>query len=405
MNTTASPITWADEHPEVAANNARDTIPWPCEKIETDLDHCHQPCIVANSSGELYAEGNEGKIFHSLDNGHTWSQLCRVPPLFDVPDGMELISAILLNGIGVAPSGALLGCWWCAYSANSKSPTWETTRGVEDTTLDYALCVTRSEDRGRTWSASAPFDAPPHEKVGGGKMRVAQMSNGRLLIQSSSSLQSRPDRPVARVQHVSHGHIFASTDDGRTWSREGFIGDNTHESDLLQLPSGRILASVRYQRMKKPEDPPQFVSPYDGSTKLGSHSVYKNMAFAFSDDGGVSWSPPRIVTGFGEKTGCLIRLSDGTLLMPYSRKDGTHGQRFIASYDEGQTWSNAIFQLNDFGLFASTVALEDDTLVTVHETRRGAMPNNRTGLHVLRWKAPKRSEVEKHGFFEPRLAQ
>ena len=236
-------------------------------------------------------------------------------------------------------------------------------------------------------------------------MRVAQMSDGRLLIQSSSSPQSRPDRPVARVQHVAHGHIFASTDDGRTWSREGFIGDNTNESDLLQLPSGRILASVRYQRMKKPEDPPQFVSPYDGSTKLGSHSVYKNMAFAFSDDGGVSWSPPRIVTGFMQQTACLVRLSDGTVLMPYSRKDGTKGQRFVVSYDEGRTWSNAIFQLNDFGTFASTVALDDDTLVTVHETPRNVAPNNWVMLHALRWKAPKRGDVEKNGFFEPRPGQ
>jgi hypothetical protein len=360
---------------------------------------------VTDSSGALYAEGSQGRIFHSLDGGRKWSRLCRVPPLFDVPGGMKLSSPLLLNGIGVAPSGALLGCWWCAYSASGQSTSESATRLVEEPTLDYALWITRSEDRGRTWSASAPFDAPPGEKLGGGKMRVARMPDGRLMIQSASMAQSRPGRPVTRVQQVAHGHVFVSADDGRTWSREGFIGDNSNESDLLGLPSGRILASVRYQRMKRPEDAPQLVSPYDDSADLGGHSVYKNMAFAFSDDGGASWSPPRIVTGFGEKTGCLVRLSDGTVLMPYSRKDGTHGQRFVVSYDEGRTWSNAIFELNDFGLFASTVALDDDTLVTVHETQRNVAPNNWVMLHALRWKAPTRSDVEKHGFFEPRSAQ
>ena len=405
MTTTARPITWADEHPEVAANNARPAIPWPCEKIETDLGYCHQPSIVADASGELYAEGSQGRIFHSLDGGREWSRLCGVPPLFDVPAGTKLIMQSM-NGLGVAASGALLGCWWCAYSASGQSTgTWEATRSVEDPTLDYALWVTRSEDRGRTWTASAPFDAPPGEKLGGGKMRVARMPDSRLLIQSASAAQSRPGRPVPRVQQVAHGHVFVSVDDGRTWSREGYIGDNSHESDLLQLPSGRILASVRYQRRKMPEDAPQLVSPYDDSADLAGHSVYKNTAFAFSDDGGVSWSPPRIVTGFTQQTACLVQLSDGTVLMPYSRKDGTNGQRFVVSYDEGRTWSNAIFELNDFGLFASTVALDDDTLVTVHETHRNVAPNNWVMLHALRWRAPKRSDVEKHGFFEPRPAQ
>ena len=401
MTTTTGPITWAGEHPEVATNNARPTIAWPCEKIETDLGYCHQPSVVADSSGELYAEGSQGRIFHSLDGGRTWSRLCSVPPLFEVPGDMKLISQNMM-GLGVAASGALLGCWFCDYSANGK--TESQTLGVDDPTLDYAVWVTRSEDRGRTWTASTPFDAPPGVKVGSGKMRVARLPDGRLMIHSNAHQQSRPGRPVTRVQQVHHGYVFLSADDGRSWSRQGIIGDHCLESDLLQLPSGRILASVRYQRRKYPADPAQLVSPYDDHPDPGGHSVYKNTAFAFSDDDGVSWSPPRIVTGFVQQTACLVRLSDGTLLMPYSRKDGTKGQRFVVSYDEGRTWSNAIFQLNDFGTFASTVALDDDTLVTVHETPRNVAPNNWVMLHALRWKAPNRSDVETHGFFEPRPA-
>ena len=397
MSTAPNTVTWADQHPDVAANNARPTIPWPCEKIETDLGYCHQPSIVKDDQGELYAEGSEGKIFHSLDRGREWSRLCKVAPLFDVPDGMKVIT-LGLYGLGVTPGGALLGFWRCAYSASGKF-------SVEEPTLNDVLWITRSEDRGRTWSACAPFDPPPGEILGGGKMRIARMADGRLLIPVISAMQSRPGRPVTTVEQVAHGHVFASADDGRTWSRAGLMGDHCDESDLLQLPSGRILASIRYQRKKLETDPDNMVDPLGGSAERGGHSVFKNTAFAFSDDGGRSWSPPRIVTGFIQQTGCLVRLDDGTILLPYSRKDGTHGQRFIVSYDEGRTWSNAIYELNDFGLFASTVVLDDGTLVTVHETRRKVAPHNWVMLHALRWKAPARGDVEKHGFFEPKLAQ
>ena len=398
----SDPITWADDHPEVVANNARPTIAWPCEKIETDLGYCHQPSVVIDSSGELYAEGSKGRIFHSVDRGRTWSRLCSVPPLWEMPEGMKVISPRQMMGLGVSPSGALLGFWFCAYSKYGETETWPTSLGVDDVTLDYALWVTRSEDRGQTWTASAPFEGPPGVKVGSGKMRMAVMPDGRLMISANAHQQSRPDRPVTRVEQLHHGYVYVSDDDGRSWSREGFIGNYSFETDLLPVPSGRILAAVRYQRRKYPSDPPQLVSPWDNSPEPGGHSIIKNTALAFSEDGGATWSAPRIVTGFMRTPGCLVRLSDGTLLMPHGVKEGLGGQRFVVSYDEGQTWSNAIFELNDAGYFASTVALDDDTLVTVHETPRGANPNNWVMLHVLRWKAPPRSEVEKHGFFEPR---
>jgi hypothetical protein len=398
MATATNTVTWADQHPEVAANNARPTIPWPCEKIETNLGSCHQPGIVKDDAGELYAEGVEGKIFHSADGGREWSRLCKVVPMFEVPKGMKQIT-LSLNGLGVTASGGLVGLWRCAYSASGEF--FE----VQDPTLNDVLWITRSEDRGRTWSACPPFEPPPGETMVGGKMRIHRICDDRLMIPIVSAGQSRPGKPVTPEQQVFHGQVWVSADDGRTWSREGFLGDHCDESDLLQLPSGRVLASIRYQRKKLDTDPDNMVDPLGGSAQRGGHSVYKNTAFAFSDDDGRSWSPPRIVSGFVQQTGCLVRLSDGTIVLPYSRKDGTHGQRFVVSYDEGRTWSNAIYELNDFGMFASTVALDDDTLVTVHETPRKVAPHNRVMLHALRWKAPLRGEVEKHGFFEPRLAQ
>ena len=210
--------------------------------------------------------------------------------------------------------------------------------------------------------------------------------------------------------------LFTSTDDGRTWSRIGSLGKHSDESAFVELPSGRMLATTRYQRKKTGDDPEELATPYYldpehnrdqceecrkyGPTGVGGHSVYKQTAVLHSDDGGKTWSPPRIVTGWLQQTGCLVRLSDGTIVLPYSHKDAGHGQRFIVSYDEGETWSRAIYELNDFGMYASSAALEDDTIVTVHDGW-SRTPNV---LQVLRWKAPPREEVEKHGFFTPRPA-
>ena len=61
--------------------------------------------------------------------------------------------------------------------------------------------------------------------------------------------------------------------------------------------------------------------------------------------------------------------------------------------------------LNGIGEYARSVALEDDTIVTIHDnlgSDRNVKGSGRGRLMVLRWKAPPREEVEKHGFFTPR---
>ena len=167
------------------------------------------------------------------------------------------------------------------------------------------------------------------------------------------------------------------------------------------------MAAVRYQRVKLPEDRPELgdcfyhePSQRDESIPGGPMAVGRNLfqhtAFTFSEDGGKTWATPRLVTGTLAQTGSLVRLSDGTLVLIFGR----HGQSFMLSYDEGETWSKAVYQLNCTGEYARSVALEDDTIVTIHDN---VLPNKGRGpLVALRWKAPPRKEVEKHGFFTPR---
>ena len=89
-----------------------------------------------------------------------------------------------------------------------------------------------------------------------------------------------------------------------------------------------------------------------------------------------------------------------TVIMPFGHKDQGQGQRFMVSYDEGQSWSKTVFELNKSGMYASSVVLDDQTIVTVHaiESHQGGQ----NALEVLRWKAPPRDVVSKNGFFTPK---
>lgn len=105
---------------------------------------------------------------------------------------------------------------------------------------------------------------------------------------------------------------------------------------------------------------------------------------------------PRIVTHYEQQTACLVRMADGTILLPFSHKDQGQGQRFLVSYDEGKTWSKTIYDLNKNGMYASSVVMKDGTIVTAYQDRK-----RDSRLSVLRWKAPSKEEVSKGGFFEP----
>jgi len=406
-------LTWARYHPEVA-DLEKNIVSWPCERIDTGLATVSQPVLAREPKGELFAGGGTraGTIFNSLDHGKTWSVLCNAASLHPpVPQGFkELFSGC--SGVGVSSKGTLLAHWRQAYNDGRDYG------GYHDETFHDVVWVTRSEDRGRTWGASPLLDPSPYDTAGGATSPIWEFADGRLLFAVNAAKQPRPGRPLPKSEWIARALAFSSTDDGRTWEQFGCLGKHTDESDLVELPSGRIVACTRYQRKKLPGDPDEMGTPYYydpahdrencwecrdyGPTGIGGHSVYKQTAVLASGDGGRTWTPPRIVTWWLQQTGSLVRLSDGRLILPFSHKDGTQGQRFIVSCDEGETWSKVVYELNQCGMYARSVALEDGTIVTVHDNASGKAPNT---LGVLRWNAPPHEETEKHGFFTPREAE
>ena len=408
--------TWADYHPEVAENAAQPVRPWPCDKYTTAFTGVHQCSVAKGPDGELIVagktnEGKDGALFHSTDEGRTWQILCSIPNLSPpIPAGFKRMSHHF-QGSGYAADGSLLAIERLLYNDGRLY------EGFSDPTMYDRIQILRSTDRGETWVVAQELDPAPHDCLGGNEVSIRRLSDGRLMLTMQVYDQSRPGEPLPLEKYKQRAFVYCSEDNGRTWPRLASLGEHTDESWIAEHPSGRLVAVTRYQRKKLPTDPPELATPNyfiaghpietcrnckDGPAVVGGHSVYKQSAVLHSDDGGRSWSDPRIVTGWIQQTGCIVVLSDGTVVLPFSRKDGTHGQRFIVSYDRGETWSKAIWELNDCGLYASSVVMPDDTIVTIHDGLRDKASGRR--LSALRWQAPPKAEVEKYGFFEPRKA-
>ena len=399
-------VTWADSHPEVA--EVFDSVsyykktPWPCEIIDTGMAPIYQPCMTVGTDQELFVAGPGGQVFHSQDLGRTWSLLGQSPSL-EPAIPRELKKRIMhSSGIGVTAKGTLLLIWDMDYSDGRSD------RSYTNETRHRVTWITRSEDRGKTWKATQLLDPSPCDNIAD-TSTIIQLADGRLMVPLRVERCSRPGKPVGISEAVFRSLIYTSSDDGKTWSKSSKFTDHTAEPHLLELPSGKIAASIRYQRVKLPEDQPALGGCfYDvpgqrnesitgGPTAVG-RNLFQHTAFTVSEDAGSTWSTPRLITGTLAQTGCLVRLSDGTLILTFGR----HGQYFMISYDEGKTWSKVVYQLNCTGEYARSVALEDDTIITIHDNVVANKVGGRGPMIVLRWRVPPREEVKRHGFFTPR---
>jgi len=396
-------LSWADYHPEVV--EAFDNMtPWPCERITTELGPCSQPTLAMGPDEELVVDSlrqceieepgsrtdKTAFVYHSTDGGLTWGTLCEIPMDVAAPEEAMTVFGPRPGGIGFLRDGTLLASIRLYY-ANGKG-------GVDDETVRSRVWVVRSTDRGKTWSAPFELDPSPLEAMGGNRARFHERPDGTVLLPMNCTRYARPGKPLSQGDVYETAQIYASADGGQTWRKHGDVGKHSDESDFLSLSSGRILASTRYQRRRMPGDPPELGKP--GGEQEGS--IYKQTVICHSDDGGSTFSDHLLMTGWLQQTACLVQLSDGTVVMPFGHKDEKQGQRFLVSYDEGQTWGKTVFELNKSGMYASSAALSDDTIVTAYAVEWHSEGRNR--LEVLRWKAPPRDLVEKKGFFAPRPA-
>ncbi len=217
-----------------------------------------------------------------------------------------------------------------------------------------------SEDYGATWGdpIKLPVSAP-HGPI--------LHSSGKLLY-------------AGKISHDTNYHdaqlaLFESPDQGKTWNPVSAIPvpyglslGNMWEMSLVELAGGRLLAAIRVQDAGLPSD-------WDFT-----------MYTCYSDDGGRSWSTPE-ETGICGSPPQLTRLSDGSVVLSYTRRIYPHTIRAVVSTDGGETWSEeltlATSPTGDVG-YPSTVELDDHTLVTVYY--KWGDGDTKPSIFSVRWK-------------------
>ncbi len=412
-DTPAVTTTWAEGHPELLELFGRPFSPegmrhrkntfrsWPSKEFRAKLA-ASQPTLVLGPKNQLIAHC-WSVIARSRDRGASWTSLGSPPRALRTPPGSKLLKNSF-DGCGITPRGTVLAHLTVQY--NDGRPY----TGYSDPSYHSDLYVTRSTDGGATWETPVQLNRGPRENAGAHRCRFATLADGSVALAMGAWFQS-DSGPLPKAEQIGRAFLWRSSDDGKTWQRDDrTMCRHGAEPDLLALPSGRLLATVRYQRHKLPNDPGSLASPhllrtdtapFTKSKQVGAGLIVRNTAILHSDDNGKTWSTPRLVTGFDEQTACLVRLPDNTILLVFGHKTDGSGQRFMVSYDEGRSWSRTVFQLGRNCQYASTVLLPGNHLVSVsHRIIDGV------GIfHSRQWSPPDKKATSAGGFWTPRPAE
>lgn len=179
----------------------------------------------------------------------------------------------------------------------------------------------RSADGGRTWSELLPVPKSWQDVTNCPAIYrlVDRSGKARLFVFA----QKNVDGEVFGQMMQSH-----SEDDGRTWSE--MVPNGVHRvvmpwCAIVRLSDGRYLAQTNARR---PGDP-----------DLRSNNIVQST----SEDGGLTWSPQRVVLDLPGLKPCepaLIRSPDGRQLLSLMRENAKRLNSLVMlSNDEGETWS------------------------------------------------------------------
>ena len=339
--------------------------------------------IGITDDGALYAafategHGLESALLHSTDGGRSWSEK-RLDwwQFFNHTVGRDSLEFrfwenrwVMRNqSFGVLKDGALL---W-AFEQDAAN-------------LEKECYIIRSEDGGETWGGPVKLDKSPFSSVGNCSNRMTELSDGTILWSQRlgwhvGEWEKRREKLESAGQPLTaadfaNSYVFRSTDGGSTWGDRTPLPDWSFETTLLQLHSGKLIAAIRYQPL------------IDLDTPLAKFG--KRVFLADSEDDGRTWGNFRPVRrtphgesdlALGECHGELSQLSDGTLVLTHDHRYPYEQQQVLAriSHDEGNTWTPEICNLTHPGGtvlgshqrgvgsgYASSVVLEDDTIVTM----------------------------------------
>ena len=182
---------------------------------------------------------------------------------------------------------------------------------------DIRLFLTRSSDRGTTWSPAEPIPTQPDIAAAPMTGPILVLPDGRWACQYETNKRYGSEGPW---HHTSR--LLFSSDQGETW---------TENIEITGDPAGRY-----FWWDQRPG-----VAP-DGSmidlfwTFDQEKAHYLNVHASSSSDGR-TWSPPRDI-GFPGQPSQPVPLSDHRWLMTWIDREGAPTIKARLSEDNGQTW-------------------------------------------------------------------
>jgi len=320
--------------------------------------HVQRLNLVQSPGGTLYA-AQHGLVHESTNNGITWTHLERTPPagswrLEFAPDGSMIHAAVGDAGHPV---------------------------------------VWSSPDVGESWSqiGAIDLDTPgAHADLG---FSVTRTADGALLLPVVVITSDFGD-DGSLLSGTRVCRLYGSDDGGHTWALRGPMGAWCHEANVVELPGGRLLAAVRYQRPMLPGDPP------DLPERNGAPSPawpYKHVFVTHSDDGGVTWSELRqVAREFGQCYGSVAALDDGTVVLTLDHRypRNLSSCRAVVSRNGGETWGDDVYYLSHGHAagYAANLSPDGEWLLSLTGSCYGDVDSGwdfcvgRSRFTVIRWR-------------------
>lgn len=307
------------------------------------------PSLLVTANGTLLAFAEARKISNrdasptdmvlkrSFDKGETWEPMQRILP--GIGEEAIMNPCALNDGDDV-----LLFC----INAHKTGE------------FRHRHLLMRSRDDGATWSE--PEDLTDSiengdEKFISGPGVGIRMRSGRLVIPGYSVVCD-----AAGKRQDTRGRVLYSDDHGQSWHMGGMVsGDNTNESQVVELGDGSLLLNSRIQK---------------------SHPHHPGCrGLAVSRDGGVTWEESFLKPELNEMPcqGGFIRFEtpndSGRAFLLFSNPDarldleGSSRTRMTVkiSEDEGNTWRRKLLLHKAFSIYSSPALLPDGRIGLLYE--------------------------------------
>ena len=318
--------------------------------------------------GAIYV--NQGSLMcRSDDEGRTWTSYPRGDAAGREPSAVLGLDMYPCRGpIAVLDDGALVHV------------------GTNDGIRSDPIEIMGSTDQGRSWRAHSTLTLPArYEERYYHSLRRIEGGTLLLLFCCRDRLVWEP--PASGVMHLL---AFRSDDGGHTWSEPALVCNWGTEGAVAELGGGRLLAVVRYQRPRMPDE----LEPQGARGNL----AWKHVFLADSPDGGRTWGNLRqLTTVFGQCFGAPAVSGDGTIAVIHDTRygPGPPSGRVMLSRDGGETWADeAVYLYYGSGVsgFSASVTLDDGDVLSLvgtcdHEPARTVWDAaiGHTQVTAIRW--------------------